>query len=541
MRAGTISTAQLADAIQVHRVTGLALTQVIIEMGYSQASAILPKLARQLGIEFVDLNERNINVNAVSVLPEDLARRYTVLPVDFVNGKLLLMMSAPDDVLAIDDIQMATGYEVIPAVGIFDDIAAGVNQYYKMAETLTDDLLLDGAASADLEGIAAVSEEAPINKLINFIISQAVNDRASDIHIEPQEKDLRVRYRIDGVLQEIMTSPKKAQSAIISSLKLMSSMDIAEVRKPQDGRCSLSIKGRVVDFRVATLPTVYGERVVLRVLEKDSILLKLDDLGFLPQSQARYESAFTRPYGAILVTGPTGSGKSTTLYATLNVLNTEAKNIVTIEDPVEYRLPGINQIQINSRAGLSFSRGLRSILRASPDILMVGEIRDRETAQIAIEAALTGHLVLSTLHTNDAPGAISRLTEMGVAPFLIASAIDCVQAQRLARRLCPDCKEPYSPDNELLEKMGVEEAKGMTLYRPKGCSKCNDAGFKGRVGLYEVMLVSEEIEQLTVERATVEEIKKVAIKEGMQTLREDGIAKVLKGDTSYEEILRVVV
>ncbi|HEB12425.1 MAG TPA: type II secretion system protein GspE [Actinobacteria bacterium] len=541
VRAGTISTAQLADAIQVHRVTGLALTQVIIEMGYSQASAILPKLARQLGIEFVDLNERNINVNAVSVLPEDLARRYTVLPVDFVNGKLLLMMSAPDDVLAIDDIQMATGYEVIPAVGIFDDIAAGVNQYYKMAETLTDDLLLDGAASADLEGIAAVSEEAPINKLINFIISQAVNDRASDIHIEPQEKDLRVRYRIDGVLQEIMTSPKKAQSAIISSLKLMSSMDIAEVRKPQDGRCSLSIKGRVVDFRVATLPTVYGERVVLRVLEKDSILLKLDDLGFLPQSQARYESAFTRPYGAILVTGPTGSGKSTTLYATLNVLNTEAKNIVTIEDPVEYRLPGINQIQINSRAGLSFSRGLRSILRASPDILMVGEIRDRETAQIAIEAALTGHLVLSTLHTNDAPGAISRLTEMGVAPFLIASAIDCVQAQRLARRLCPDCKEPYSPDNELLEKMGVEEAKGMTLYRPKGCSKCNDAGFKGRVGLYEVMLVSEEIEQLTVERATVEEIKKVAIKEGMQTLREDGIAKVLKGDTSYEEILRVVV
>ncbi len=541
VRAGTISNAQLANAIQVHRVTGLALTQVILEMGYSQASAILPKLARQLGIDFVDLNERNINANAVSVMPEDLARRYTVLPVDFVNGKLLLMMSAPDDVLAIDDIQMATGYEVIPAVGVYDDIVAGVNQYYKMAETLTDDLLLKGVAGDDLEGIGAVSEEAPINKLINFIISQAVNDRASDIHIEPQEKDLRVRYRIDGVLHEIMKSPKRAQSAIISSLKLMSSMDIAETRKPQDGRCSLAVKGRVVDFRVATLPTVYGERVVLRILEKDSILLKLDDLGFLPKSQARYESAFTKPYGAILVTGPTGSGKSTTLYATLNVLNTEAKNIVTIEDPVEYRLPGINQVQINVRAGLSFSTGLRSILRASPDILMVGEIRDRETAQIAIEAALTGHLVLSTLHTNDAPGAISRLIEMGVAPFLIASAIDCVQAQRLARRLCPDCKEPFSPDNELLHKMGVENEKPLTLYRPKGCSKCNDTGYRGRVGLYEVMLVSEAIEQLTVERATVDEIKQVAIKEGMQTLLEDGIAKVLQGHTSHEEILRVVV
>lgn len=541
VRAGVVDTTQLADATQVHRLTGLALTQVIVEMGYSKIGTIMPKLARQLGIEYVDLNERKINVNAVSVVPEDLARRYAVLPVDFVNGKLVLMMSSPDDVLAIDDIQMATGYEIEPAVGLYDDIEEGINQYYKMAETLTDDLLAGGPTGEELDGITSVSEEAPIVKLINFIISQAVEDRASDIHIEPQEKDLRVRYRIDGVLQEIMRSPKSVQSAILSRLKIMSSLDIAEIRKPQDGRCSLAVKGRGVDFRVATLPTVYGERIVLRVLEKDSILLKLDDLGFLPHTLARFKKSFSKPYGAILVTGPTGSGKSTTLYATLNVLNTEAKNIVTIEDPVEYRLPGINQIQINNKAGLSFSRGLRSILRASPDILMVGEIRDRETAQIAVEAALTGHLVLSTLHTNDAPGAISRLTEMGVAPFLISSAIDCVQAQRLARRLCPECRKPYEPDEELLTKMGVPGEKNVTLYHPGGCPLCNDTGYKGRVGLYEVMVVSEQIQQLTVEHATSDDIKKVAVEEGMRTLREDGIAKVLKGLTSFEEILRVVV
>ena len=541
VRAGVVDTTQLADATQVHRLTGLALTQAIVEMGYSKIGTIIPKLARQLGIEYVDLNERKINVNAVSVVPEDLARRYAVLPVDFVNGKLVLMMSSPDDVLAIDDIQMATGYEIEPAVGLYDDIEEGINQYYKMAETLTDDLLAGGPTGEELDGITSVSEEAPIVKLINFIISQAVEDRASDIHIEPQEKDLRVRYRIDGVLQEIMRSPKSVQSAILSRLKIMSSLDIAEIRKPQDGRCSLAVKGRAVDFRVATLPTVYGERIVLRVLEKDSILLKLDDLGFLPNTLARFKKSFSKPYGAILVTGPTGSGKSTTLYATLNVLNTEAKNIVTIEDPVEYRLPGINQIQINNKAGLSFSRGLRSILRASPDIIMVGEIRDRETAQIAVESALTGHLVLSTLHTNDAPGAISRLTEMGVAPFLISSAIDCVQAQRLARRLCPECRKPYEPDEELLTKMGVPGEKNVTLYHPGGCPLCNDTGYKGRVGLYEVMVVSEQIQQLTVEHATCDAIKKVAVEEGMRTLREDGMAKVLKGLTSFEEILRVVV
>ena len=539
VRAGVVDSAQLADGLQVHKVTGLPLTQVLMELGYCKADAVLPKLARQLGIEYIDINDHKVNANAVAVVPEELARRYSVMPVDFANGKLVVLMASPDNVLAIDDIQMASGYEVHPAVGLVDDIEAGINQYYKMAETFTDDAL--SGAGEGIDGIEAVSEDAPIVKLVNFIISQAVEDRASDIHVEPQERDLRVRYRIDGVLHEVMKSPKRVQAAILSRLKIMAAMDIAETRKPQDGRCALSVKGKGVDFRVATLPTVYGERICLRILEKDSILLKLDDLGFLSNTLARFKTAVGKPYGAILVTGPTGSGKSTTLYATLNVLNTEGKNIVTIEDPVEYRLPGINQVQINSRAGLSFSRGLRAILRASPDIVMVGEIRDHETARIAIEAALTGHLVLSTLHTNDAPGAISRLTEMGIEPFLISSAIDCVQAQRLARRLCPKCKEPYTPDKELLDAMGVDSGEPVTLYRPKGCDKCNNTGYKGRVGLYEVMLMSPAIEQLTVERATADAIKKVACAEGMTTLREDGVAKVLKGMTSYEEVLRVVV
>jgi type IV pilus assembly protein PilB len=323
----------------------------------------------------------------------------------------------------------------------------------------------------------------------------------------------------------------------------MASLDIAEKRKPQDGHCSLAVGGKVYDFRVATLPTIYGERIVLRVLAKESILLDLEKLGFLPDSLERYRSAFSKPYGAILITGPTGSGKSTTLYATLNILNKPDKNIITIEDPVEYRLPNINQVQVNPKIGFTFARGLRSILRASPDILMVGEIRDRETAEIAIEAALTGHLVFSTLHTNDAPSAISRLIEMGIEPFLVASAIDCVQAQRLARRLCSDCKEPYQPSRKALEEIGFplgEDEEVPTLYRPKGCPKCNKTGYKGRMGIYEVMLVSETIERLAVEKATAEQIKKVAIEEGMRTLRMDGFEKVKMGLTSIEELLRVV-
>jgi type IV pilus assembly protein PilB len=384
-------------------------------------------------------------------------------------------------------------------------------------------------------------EEAPIVRLVNLLITQAVTDRASDIHLEPSEHDIRIRYRIDGVLHEVMRSPKNIQNALISRLKVMADINIAERRVPQDGRVGLVVGGRAVDLRVATLPTVYGEKVVLRILDKTSVLLRLEDLGFLEGPYTRFEGAFRKPYGTILATGPTGSGKSTSLYATLNIINTADRNIITIEDPVEYRLPGVNQIQVNVKAGLTFASALRSILRADPDIILVGEIRDRETALIAMEAALTGHLVLSTLHTNDAASAVTRLIEMGVEAYLVASALDCVVAQRLARKLCERCREEYEPTEAELEGAGVSPDSGIErLFRPVGCPACGKTGFRGRVGLYEVMLVSEEIEKLTVERISSEEIRKVAVEQGMITLRNDGLEKVRMGLTSLDEVFRVV-
>jgi type IV pilus assembly protein PilB len=379
---------------------------------------------------------------------------------------------------------------------------------------------------------------------VNGVISQGVDERASDIHFEPQEKELVIRYRVDGVLHEVMSVPKRMQAGVLSRLKVMADIDIAERRIPQDGRIGLSVGGKPIDIRVASMPTVYGEKIVLRLLDKSSVLLDLADLGFSQVALERFETSFKKPYGAILVTGPTGSGKSTTLYATLNVLNSKEKNIITVEDPVEYRLSGINQTQINPKAGLTFASGLRAILRSDPDIVMVGEIRDKETAQIAIESALTGHMVLSTLHTNDAPGALTRLTEMGIEPFLTASAIECVLAQRLARKLCPECKEEYKPTDEALRQNDFPEeviGQNISLFRPKGCHRCNNTGYKGRMGIYEVMLVSEAIERLTVERKSADEISRVAQAEGMVTLRADGIQKVIEGRTSVEEIGRVIL
>lgn len=505
---------------------------------------------RRAAVEEAEVNliDYPVDANAVLTISEDMARRQVIIPIAFDDSALVIAMTNPKDVFLIDNLRIMTGYDIKPVKSSEEDIFSAIGRFYKMAEVVEveeelEGLLADEGKETDLKKIREITEDAPIIKLVNTLIARAVRDRASDIHIEPQEKDLRVRYRVDGVLHEVMRSPKRLQAGLLSRFKIMASMDIAERRKPQDGHTALNIAGKQIDFRVATLPTVYGERVVLRILAKESIMLRLDDLGFLEESLEKFTSAYTKPYGAILVTGPTGSGKSTTLYATLNVLNTTEKNIVTIEDPVEYRLPGINQVQINTKAGLTFSKGLRSILRTSPDIVMVGEIRDTETAKIAVEAALTGHLVLSTLHTNDAPSAITRLIEMGIEPFLISSAVDCVQAQRLARRLCKDCKEPYTPSLEALEKIDfpLDNGEAPTLYRPKGCAKCNQTGYKGRVGVYEVMLISETIERLTVEKATAEQIKSVAIEEGMKTLRDDGFAKIKLGVTSIEEVMRVVV
>ncbi len=545
MRAGVITERQLNDALEVHKATGSPMGRVLVDLGYATQGAILAVMARQIGIPYIDFSTTKPDPSAVAIVPRDLATRYTLMPVSFDDEEhLVVAMADPQNVLALDDLRILTGYEIKPAISTKDDILAAIEEYYRAAESLETTGLsdIDEAEMVDLSQLTEVAEEAPIVKLVNYIINKAVTDRASDIHIEPQERDLRVRYRIDGVLHEMMRSPKSTQAAIISRFKIMADMDIAETRKPQDGHTALTIGGHKMDFRVSTLPTVYGERVVLRILRKDNILLRLEDLGFLPSSLERFESSFRKPYGAILVTGPTGSGKSTTLYAAVNVLNEPSRHIITVEDPVEYRLPGVNQVQTNTKAGLTFARALRSFLRCSPDVILVGEIRDQETAKIAIESALTGHLVLSTLHTNDAPGAITRLVEMGVEPFLVASAVDCVLAQRLARRLCPDCKEPYTPIKQALLDAGYrEDDLPETLYRPVGCKKCGGTGYRGRMGVHEVMLVSEEISDLTVREATAEEIKKVAIEQGMLTLKQDGLEKVRMGLTSLEEIARVIV
>ncbi len=527
-------------ALKQQQENGYQIGRILVDMGAVSEEALVAILAHQAGVPYLNLSDVKIDRSAVALVGEKIARKWGLIPISVDEKELTIAIGNPSNVMALDELKLRTGYTIKSMVSTKTEIIEAINYQYGLSfKAEGDDTGIDDVDES-LE-LTEVHEDAPIVKLVNLVIVKAVEQKASDIHIEPQEKSVRVRYRIDGVLQEVMKLPKNIQPSVLSRFKIMASMDIAENRVPQDGHASLNVRKRNIDFRVATLPTVHGERIVLRILEKESILLKLDDLGFMKEDLKKFKSVFTKPHGTILVTGPTGSGKSTSLYATLNILNTDAKNIITIEDPVEYRLKGLNQIQVNPKAGLTFARGLRSILRASPDILMVGEIRDGETAQIAIEAALTGHMVLSTLHTNDAPGAISRLTEMNVEPFLISSAISCVQAQRLARRLCKECKQEYKPEKSILTDIGfpLEGNKVPKLYWPKGCKKCANTGYKGRVGLYEIMLMSEEIERLTIERAPADEIKAVAIKEGMSTLKHDGFKKVLLGLTSIEEVLRV--
>jgi type IV pilus assembly protein PilB len=394
----------------------------------------------------------------------------------------------------------------------------------------------------DLSKIEAAVEEAPVVKLINTLITRAVNERASDLHLEPGEQDLRVRFRIDGVLHEVMSTPRSVSGAVVSRVKIMADLDIAERRVPQDGRVGLRVNGRAIDLRVATLPSIYGEKVVIRVLDKDDAILQLSDLGFMPHALDRFSKSFSKPYGAILVTGPTGSGKTTTLYAALNVLNKPNVNIITVEDPVEYRLPGITQVQVNRKAGLFFATALKSILRSDPDIVLVGEVRDTETAKTAVEAALTGHLVLSTLHTNDASSSIGRLVDMGVEPYLVSSALDCIVAQRLARKICERCRRPREASPEVLARMGLPpDAEPVTIYDAVGCKVCSGTGYRGRLSINEVLTVSEEIQRMAVERRPSDEVKKVGVSQGMRTLREDGMEKVRLGLTTLEEVLRVVV
>jgi type IV pilus assembly protein PilB len=543
---GLIDDEQLERALEEHRKTPKSLGRVLIDLGLIKESDLVKALAEQVGLEFVDLTDYPVDASLTALLPDSLARRYRAIPIGERDGKLLVAMSDPANVYALDDIRTITGRDVQPMVATAADVEQAIQKYSHM-EGQVEALASEAAELADQDDVelGAALEEAPIVRLVTAIMTQAVGDRASDVHIEPTEKDVRIRFRVDGVLHEVMHSPKNIQGGLISRLKVMADLNIAEKRVPQDGRISMRVGGKQLDLRVATLPTVYGEKVVIRVLDKSNALLRLEDLGFLENAFRRFEHAYRKPYGAILVTGPTGSGKSTTMYATLNILNQEDKNIITVEDPVEYRLGGTNQIQVNPKAGLTFASALRSILRADPDIILIGEVRDKETAMIAVESALTGHLVLSSLHTNDAASAVTRLIEMDVETFLVASAIDCVVAQRLARKLCERCKQGYEPEAAELREAGfsedVQEEVGQ-LYRPAqgGCQACSTTGFRGRIGLYEVMLMTEELERLTVERGSADAMRAVAIEQGMETLREDGLAKTRLGLTSIEEVARVV-
>jgi len=546
---GLVTEEQIESAISRQHETHKRLGQLLVEDGVVTHLDLTKALAQKFGVSFLDLTSTSLDSAASGYIDEKLARRYGAAPIRFLDDNTLLVaMADPQNLQVLQDLEIITGFAIQPAIASEEDIFGAIAKIYRDRPEVGENDE-ENAALAEGEGeitdIRDATEEAPIVKLVNSVIAQSVDDGASDIHFEPQAKELMVRFRIDGVLHEIMSVPRRMQNGVISRLKIMSDLDIAERRVPQDGRIGLMVGGKPIDMRVATLPTVYGEKIVMRLLDKSNVMLDLKDLGFAEKALKRFQKSFAKPYGATLVTGPTGSGKSTTLYAALNILNSPEKNVITVEDPVEYRLTGINQVQVNTRAGMTFSAALRSILRCDPDIVMIGEIRDRETAQIAIEAALTGHLVLSTLHTNDAPGALSRLTEMGVEPFLTSSAVDCVLAQRLARRLCKECKEPYTATREMLRKNDfppeVSDRDDVVLHRAKGCSRCNNTGYKGRLGLYEVMIVSEAIRRLTVERKSADEISRVAAAEGMKSLREDGIDKVLLGMTSVEEVARVII
>jgi type IV pilus assembly protein PilB len=543
---GYITADQLETALEEHRKTPKSLGRVLIDLGMIKESDLVRALAEQVGLEFVDLSEFQVDAVATALLPEALARRYRALPIGERDGRLLVAMSDPANVYALDDIRTITGRDVLPVVATANDVEAAIQKFSGLDSGVEAMASIVDSASEEEENadLDVAVEDAPIVKLVNAIMTQAVADRASDVHIEPRETDLRIRFRVDGVLMEPMPpAPKNIQNGLISRMKVMADLNIAEKRVPQDGRIAMKIGGKKIDLRMATLPTVYGEKVVLRILDTSNALLRLEDLGFLEDSYKRYSASFNKPYGAILVTGPTGSGKSTTMYGTLNILNRIDKNIITVEDPVEYRLAGVNQMQVNVKAGLTFAAALRSILRADPDIVLIGEIRDKETATIAIEAALTGHLVLSSLHTNDAPSAISRLVEMDVETFLVASAIDAVVGQRLARKLCDRCKTTYRPDENELFAAGYPDwlwPEVQELFKPAGCPACANTGFRGRIGLYEVMQMTEEIERLTVERASADAIKVVAVQQGMMTLRDDGLEKARMGLTSLEEVARVV-
>ena len=548
---GKVTRPQIDEAFAVQGHDGRQIAQILLSAGYVSAADLAMALAERLRLEYVELTERDVDPAAMLLVDRKVLRRHGVLPLRVEDGRLVVAMSDPTNFYAIEDLTMISGHPITPVVAVETEIQRVFNQVYALGEDVSR--MLEEAADGSTDdhhgevelGGDVDAENAPIVRLVASILQRAVGEGASDVHVEPRAGELTVRLRVDGVLREVMSVPPKLQSGVLARLKILANLDIAERRLPQDGRFSVRLGSQKIDLRAAVLPTVFGEKVVLRLLDTANVQVDLGKLGFAPDALESYREVFRRPYGTILVTGPTGSGKSTTLYATLEELNSPEKNIITVEDPVEYRMKGINQIQVNPKIGLNFASGLRSILRADPDVVMIGEIRDQETAKISVEAALTGHLVLATLHTNNAPAAVTRLTDMGVEPFLTASAVDCVIAQRLARRLCDRCKRPVELSDEAFSALGFPAGRmpegGARFHEPAGCDRCSGTGYRGRIGIYEMLILSDEIRDLVLRRVSTDEIGRAAEKSGMVRLRDDGLIKAARGVTTVEEVLRTVV
>jgi len=540
---GLITQEQLTEGLGLQKQAGKKIGETLVDIGYITESDVYGALGEQLGVPYVSLSFYSVDPNVISLIGEAFARQHKVIPLFRIGNSLTLGMADPLNLAVIDQVVRATNFEVEPSICSDHDIAQAIDHYYGTTSSMDEVIqVLEGEEggqeeAVDTRSLAAMASDAPIVKLVNLMLAQAVKDRASDIHVEPDESLLRIRFRVDGILREVYTQPRRLQGAILSRLKIMSSLDIAERRVPQDGRIQIMVEGKQIDLRVSSLPTVYGENIVMRFLDKSNLRVRLSDLGF-GDEEPRVRSILARPNGIILVTGPTGSGKTTTLYSALNEVSNIEVNTITLEDPIEYRLPLIRQSQVNVKAGMTFAAGLRSILRQDPDIVMVGEIRDSETAKIAVEAAMTGHLVLSTLHTNDAPGSLPRLIDMGVEPFLVATAMGGILAQRLVRRICASCKGQIIANEATLKILGME-GQNVTLYKGAGCRICNNTGYKGRLGIYEILLMNEELRTLTVENASADKLRRAAINAGMKTLRQDGFIKVLQGLTSVEEVMRV--
>jgi type IV pilus assembly protein PilB len=541
LKQGMITPEQLAKAREEIKRTGLKLPEALEKLGFISEEDIAKVKAEVLGVSYIDLTGYLIDTELTKLIPEDTARKHKAVPLFKIKNSLTVGMLNPEDIEAIDYIRRISKIDIVEPVLVTEKgLRKILDSYYGAGGTVEEIVKVVDKIQTDKkeqETLVQVTEVAPVVKLVNVIIIQAAKDRASDIHFEPEENILRVRYRIDGVLHEVNALPKKLQSPVISRVKLLSGMDIAENRKPQDGRVRLKLENKDLDIRVSTFPTVHGENVVMRLLDKSAVLFGPKELGFSEEALKTFDKVIRNPHGIILVTGPTGSGKTTTLYAALTSISSMEKNIITIEDPVEFELPLIRQTQVNIKAGITFANGLRSILRQDPDIIMVGEIRDLETVEIAIQAALTGHLVLSTLHTNDAPSALTRLIDMGIEPFLISSSVTAIVAQRLVRLICDNCKEKHIPPDTLLEDLGV--VKGQEFYRGRGCEKCKNTGFLGRVGIFELLIVNEEIRKMVNQKVSAGQIKKKAAEFGMKMLREDGLEKAARGLTTLDEVLRV--